>query len=54
MLYDWLPKIADPNEDSLSTWHDIFTHKLGTVIFGCFMIRHVGWTIMELIYFKVV
>ncbi len=37
---------------SLSTWRDIFTDKLETVIFEPFPIRHLGQTIMELVYFK--
>jgi SAM-dependent methyltransferase len=37
---------------SLSTWREIFTDKLETVIFEPFAIRHLGQTIMELVYFK--
>jgi SAM-dependent methyltransferase len=37
---------------SLSTWREIFTDKLETVIFEPFTIRHLGQTIMELVYFK--
>jgi len=37
---------------SLSTWREIFTDKLETVIFEPFAIRHLGQTIMELAYFK--
>jgi len=37
---------------SLWTWHEIFTDKLETVIFEPFAIRHLGQTIMELVYFK--
>jgi len=37
---------------SLSTWREIFTDKLETVIFEPFPIRHLGQTIMELVYFK--
>jgi SAM-dependent methyltransferase len=37
---------------SLSTWRDIFADKLETVVFEPFPIRHLGRTIMELVYFK--
>jgi SAM-dependent methyltransferase len=37
---------------SLSTWREIFADKLETVIFEPFSIRHLGQTIMELVYFK--
>jgi len=37
---------------SLSTWREMFTDKLETVIFEPFAIRHLGQTIMELVYFK--
>jgi SAM-dependent methyltransferase len=37
---------------SLSIWLKIFTDKLETVIFEPFAIRHLGQTIMELVYFK--
>jgi SAM-dependent methyltransferase len=37
---------------SLSTWREIFADKLETVIFEPFAIRHLGQTIMELVYFK--
>ena len=37
---------------SLSTWREIFADRLETVIFEPFPIRHLGQTIMELVYFK--
>jgi SAM-dependent methyltransferase len=37
---------------SLSTWREIFADKLETVIFEPFPIRHLGQTIMNLVYFK--
>jgi SAM-dependent methyltransferase len=37
---------------TLSKWRDIFTDKLESVIFEPFPIRHMGQTIMELVYFK--
>jgi SAM-dependent methyltransferase len=37
---------------SLSTWREIFTDRLETVIFEPFAICHLGQTIMELVYFK--
>jgi SAM-dependent methyltransferase len=37
---------------SLSTWREIFADKLETVIFEPFPIRHLGQTIMDLVYFK--
>ena len=37
---------------SLTAWSEIFTDKLETVIFEPFAIRHLGQTIMELVYFK--
>jgi hypothetical protein len=35
---------------SLSTWSEIFTDNLETVIFELFLIHHLGRTIMELIF----
>lgn len=37
---------------TLSTWRDLFEDKLQTVIFEPFPIRHLGVTIMDLVYFK--
>jgi len=37
---------------TLSTWRELFEDKLQTVIFEPFPIRHLGQTIMELVYFK--
>jgi SAM-dependent methyltransferase len=37
---------------SLQAWREIFEDKLYTVIFEPFPVRHLGQTIMELVYFK--
>ena len=37
---------------SLSSWRELFEDKLQTVIFEPFPIRHVGLTILELLYYK--
>jgi SAM-dependent methyltransferase len=37
---------------SISSWREIFENKLQTVVFEPFPIRHMGKTIMELVYFK--
>jgi len=37
---------------SLRTWREIFEDKLETVIFEPFPIRHLGLTVMDLVYFK--
>jgi SAM-dependent methyltransferase len=37
---------------SLQSWREIFEDKLQTVIFEAFPVRHLGQTIMELVYFK--
>jgi SAM-dependent methyltransferase len=37
---------------SLSTWREIFADRLEPVIFEPFPIRHLGQSIMELVYFK--
>jgi SAM-dependent methyltransferase len=37
---------------SLSAWREIFTDKLETVIFEPFPVRHLGHSIVELVYFK--
>ena len=37
---------------SLSSWRELFEDKLQTVIFEPFSIRHLGLTILELLYYK--
>jgi hypothetical protein len=37
---------------SLSSWRELFEDKLQTVIFEPFPIRHLGLTILELLYYK--